>query len=243
MKRFLLTPLLVCLLLAGLSPCQEPKPADPAAAVIRIKSHGASGVIIATNKDKSWILSCAHMLEDSFGRPSEDMRNKKFVLDGPAQPYAAKKLANVRLLAFDHKLDLSLLEIDNGPFTFIPVAPPGHAPSGDIRSLGYDDMAWPITNRPATILSTEGMTTFTREKPWHGRSGGGLIDYRHRVLIGVVQGYEVGFSQRGVYVSHAAVLQFLGKAKPDLLPKAKETPAPWPLSKRPHRYAPLPQGC
>src|SRR5207237_3382704 len=34
---------------------------DPALAVVRIKSHGASGTVIATAPGKSWILSCCHM--------------------------------------------------------------------------------------------------------------------------------------------------------------------------------------
>jgi hypothetical protein len=44
----------------------------------------------------------------------------------------------------------------------------------------------------------------------HGRSGGGLWDIDAKVLIGVVQGYEVPpWGRRGIYVSHQAVLRFL----------------------------------
>ncbi|MFO0966846.1 MAG: trypsin-like peptidase domain-containing protein [Gemmataceae bacterium] len=239
MKRLLTTLLLVPVLFSALAlTAQEPPPQpplppslDPAAAVVRIKSHGASATIIGTTKDKSYILGCAHMLEDASGKPSDAVRKKKLVIDGLAQPHAPRKLAAARLLAWDHSLDLSLIEIDNGPFLYIPVAPPGHKPSRNLRSMGYDNMAWPITNHAATLLSVEGMTTYTREKPWHGRSGGGLIDCQHRYVIGVVQGYEVGGMQRGIYVSHAAIITFLGKHKPDLLPAAAATD-PWPLSRR-----------
>lgn len=205
------------LLLLSFVFAQLPPATDPTDAIVRIQSHGASATIIATSPTKSYLLGCAHMLEDRHGKPSAEMRGKKFVLDGPPQPHAPRKLAEVRLLAWDHALDLSLLEIDNGPFHYLPVAPKGHVPSKRIRSLGYDDMKWPVTHHVASILSTGPMTTFTREKPWHGRSGGGLIDVEHRVLIGVVQGYEIGKTGRGVYVSHDAVLTFLRRHRPDLV--------------------------
>lgn len=211
-------PLLFLLLFASVSSAQPPA-FHPESACVRIQSHGASGTIIGTSRDKSYILGCAHMLEDARGNPSPTLLSRKFTLDGPIQPFATRKLAAVRLLAWDHRLDLSLLEIDNGPFHFVPVAPPGHVPSKRIRSLGYDDMKWPAVNRPATLLFSGPTTTYTREKPWHGRSGGGLIDVDKGCLIGVVQGYETGGAQRGVYVSHSAVLLFLNRHRPSLVPK------------------------
>lgn len=180
--------------------------AEPAQAMVRIKSHGASGTIIATARGKSWILGCAHMLEDGG-------HQRPLKIDGPPQPQAPALKAQARLLKWDHDLDLSLIEIDNGPFHFIPVAPAGHKPNKNLLSLGYDDMKWPITVRPATLLFSQGNTTYTREKPWHGRSGGGLIDVDAHVLIGVVQGYELWPNDRGLYVSHAAILRFLAQAK------------------------------
>ena len=59
--------------------------------------------------------------------------------------------------------------------------------------------------------------------PWHGRSGGALIDRDAGCLIGVVQGYEIGGERRGLYVSHEAILKFLGKRTPPL-PAAKPCP-------------------
>src|SRR5439155_23678018 len=164
------------------------------------RSHGASGTVIATAPGKSWILSCAHM----FASPAD--YKKPLRLDGPPQPLAAPKRAACRILAVDVQADLSLLEHDNGPFYCCPVAPAGHQPDKNLLSAGYDEMRWPVTQQRATLLETLGHTTFTREKPWHGRSGGGLIDVDSHVLIGVVQGYEVGGRQRGLYVSHSAIL-------------------------------------
>ncbi len=201
--------------------------ADPSLAVVRIKSHGASATIIATTEGRSWILGCAHMLTDDWGRPDPKAIAGPFKIDGPVQPYAPKKLAPVRLLAYDINLDLSLLEIDNGPFNYLPVAKPGHKPSRHIQSLGYDEMKWPITNKSATILFSQGDTTYTAEKPWHGRSGGGLIDVDSKCLIGVVQGYEVSPTARGLYISHDAILRFLVKHWP-VQPRSPPQPNPVP---------------
>ena len=44
---------------------------DPALATVHIKSHGASGTIIATEARRSWVLGCAHMFTDGWGEPSE----------------------------------------------------------------------------------------------------------------------------------------------------------------------------
>jgi len=85
----------------------------------------------------------------------------------------------------------SLLVIDDGPFNYIPVAPEGFKPGRNLCSAGYDNMAWPITMKAATILLSQGDTTYTKEKPWHGRSEGRACDVDANVLIGVVQGYEV----------------------------------------------------
>jgi len=206
MKRFLPLVVLICLpnVVLALDPA-----ADPALATVRIKSHGASATIIATTEGRSWLLGCAHMFTDWAGNPSEAARKKKLVIDGPTQPYAPKKLAEIKLLAWDYELDLSLLEISNGPFNHIPVARDGFKPGKNLWSCGYDDMRWPITKKRATILFSQGNTTYTEQRPWHGRSGGGLTDGDARVLIGVVQGYEIYPNNRGLYISHQAILRFL----------------------------------
>jgi hypothetical protein len=208
MKRFAL---LVIVLLPSLALGLDPA-SDPALAVVRIKSHGASATIIATSQGKSLILGCCHM----FFHPRSDTVDpqalrKPLRIDGPPQPHAPQKTAQARVLLYDAALDLSLLELDNGPFNFIPVAPRGHQPSQTIGSYGYDKMAWPITVRRATLIGSAGSHTYAQEHPGHGRSGGGLIDVQSRVLIGVVQGYELGLSphNRGLYVSHSAILGFL----------------------------------
>jgi hypothetical protein len=215
-KKSTITLLLLVLAITGAVRAQAPV-SDPALATVRIKSHGASATIIATSPGRSWILGCAHMLMDKKGRPSQAMREKAFIIDGPAQP-GATTLAPAgppKLAAWDYELDLSLIVTDWGPLHYIPVAPAGFRPGKNLLSAGYDEMRWPITIRPATLLASDDSTSFTREKPWHGRSGGGLCDRDAGVLIGVVQGYEVPpGGNRGIYISHKAILRFLKTALP-----------------------------
>ena len=230
MKPRLLT-LLLLALAACRAPASEPPRYHPSLAVVRVRSHGASGTVIATASGKSWILSCAHMFASSADY------QKPLRLDGPRQPYAEAKRAACRLLAVDVHADLSLLEHDKGPFYCCPVAPAGYQPGQNLLSAGYDEMRWPVTQRRATLLDSPGRTTFTREKPWHGRSGGGLIDVDNNVLIGVVQGYEIGGRSRGVYVSHQTVLTFVAKH----LPAAeRERLRGQPRTRPQHYSAPLP---
>ena len=84
-------------------------------------------------------------------------------------------------------------------------------------------MKWPITQAGATILERTPGWLFTREKPWHGRSGGGLFDADARCLFGVVNGYEVTGRHRGIYVGPDSILKFVGRYK-DRLPQAPARP-------------------
>jgi hypothetical protein len=203
--------LIVCLVVFGTAQAQYEQfiPADPQLAVVRIMSHGASGTFIATQPGRSWILSCGHMFTDRQMRPSAAARNKPLWIDacvmyGPAGP------AKARVLAVDYDADLSLIQLDKGPCHYLPV---DQSPNRmrKLVSCGYDEMKWPCLMKPATCLSSADGTIYTREKPWHGRSGGGLIDAESHTLIGVVQGYETTGQRRGIYVSRQAVKAFLEK--------------------------------
>lgn len=187
---------------------------DPALAVVRVHSHGGSACAIATQEGKTLFLSCAHMFENGGTK-------RPIKMDGPIQPKAKAVKVRPKLVAIDWQSDLSLIELANGPFYAIPVAPPGHQPARTLWSVGYDDMKWPVTKKQASYLYSHGNMSYTREKPWHGRSGGGLYDPGKQVLVGIVHGYEITGHQRGLYVSHAAVLAFLSKhqgPRPEVLP-------------------------
>src|SRR6516225_11268138 len=108
-------------------PLQAQQPFDPTLAAVRIKSHGASGTVIGSTKGKTWILSCCHMFMGHGDQLDAALLQKRLVMDGPQQPDAVLKgVASSRVLAYDAKLDLSLIELDNGPFYCIPVAPAAH---------------------------------------------------------------------------------------------------------------------
>lgn len=199
---------------------------DPNLAVVRIKSHGCSGTVIQTTDGKSYILSCAHMFFDAANNFDPKKINATFDVDGARQPYAPKKTARVKVLGADSDADLSLLEMDNGPFYYIPIAPKGHRPGRYILSAGYDDMKWPITNQWCTLLGADTLWLYTREKPWHGRSGGGLFDYEAKVLIGVISAYENPPGSRGIYANHESILRFMAKftSRMEQTPRTPPTP-------------------
>ncbi len=194
-----------------------PALAAPPDAVVRIASHGASGTVIHTEPNRTLILSCAHAFQGKD-------RQRPIQLDVPHATPGSPKRARIILLAIDYEADLSLIELRDGPLPYsTPVAPAGWEPRHCL-SVGYDEMRLPATQRSATILLTRGGVTFTREQPWHGRSGGALLDPQAGYLIGVVQGYEVGGQGRGLYVSHAAILAFLQRSQAP--PRPPSTPPP-----------------
>jgi len=69
-----------------------------------------------------------------------------------------------------------------------------------------------LTIKRATITRSGANWTITREPPWHGRSGGGLIDSRG-YLVGVVHAYEDPVAGPGIHVSHASIVRFLTSFK------------------------------
>jgi hypothetical protein len=215
MKKAILTAL-ICLLL------WVQAQAGSEDAVIRIPSHGASAVIIATEPGRSLILGCAHMFS---GAP------RPLVFDVPSPAPRGELHVGTRVLAIDHAADLSLMELNAGPLAVCPIAPAGFQP-GVCLSVGYDEMRFPAQVRVTYIVDGDGQTSFTRQKPWHGRSGGALIEQQSGYLVGVVRGYEDGPGGRGIYASHASVLSFLGRHEPP--PRLRLT-QPAPLSLCPDR--------
>jgi hypothetical protein len=207
----------ILVVLAGLAEAQGEH------AVVRIPSHGGSGTVIETRPGRSLILSAAHLFSGSN-------RYKRMTFDMPSPAPGQAQRVESRLLALDSQMDLSLIEIDVGPLPYVcAVAPQGYRP-GECISVGYDNMRLPPQKRPAHIASQSGPTTFTRERPWHGRSGGALIDRSRGYLVGVVSGYS---STRGVYASHSAVLSFLarsrdGRGQPlPVAPGRQQSPSPY----------------
>jgi hypothetical protein len=195
------------LVLVLLAWCGNRAGAAPEDAVVRIPSHGCSGTVIQTGAGRSLVLTCAHAFQGAD-------RAKALTLDVPTdRPQGSTRPAAMRVLAVDYDLDLTLIELETGPLPFVaPVAPAAHRLSAALVSAGYDEMRLPATVRRATPVAVAPTVLFTRERPWHGRSGGGLLDGPY--LVGTVIGYETGGERRGIYTSHAAVRRFLARALP-----------------------------
>jgi len=192
----------------------EPASSPLALAVIAIRSHGCSGTVIATGPGWSDVLSCAHMFYANDGHSiSQERLHAALHTCGPAQPYARTGRCEAHLVRVDYRRDLSLIRIDNGPYYCCPVAPAGYQPSRRLLSVGYDEMRWPAQQRWADVLSVQGDHVFTRQMPWHGRSGGGLLDPQGQCLVGVVEAYETPPPHRGLYVSLQAVHEFLAECR------------------------------
>lgn len=179
-----------------------PASAAPQDAVVRITSHGCSGTVIYTEQGKSWVLSCAHAFEGNDAR-------KRIAIDAPHPSTGATTTGGIRLIKVDYRLDASLIEVGYGPMPYVCGVAPLGTRIGTCLSVGYDAMKASAVAARATPVTTGGGITFTREKPWHGRSGGALIDSTTGKLMGIVQGYEVGPGGRGMYTSHAALYGFL----------------------------------
>lgn len=165
------------------------------------------------------MLSCAHMFWERGGqRVSQAMKNKPITIEGWSID-APSGLGRVKIVAISTESDLSLMEVDK-PMPFVSPVALEIRSNRRLISVGFDNMRWPATNKSATILRHEGSQALTREKPWHGRSGGGLLDADTGELVGVVSGYRVGpgpyreiDDYPGIYVSHEAILKFLGGQK------------------------------
>jgi hypothetical protein len=206
MRRLLSTAALCWAVLLATLPGRA-APADAPLAVVRLPAHGASATVIATGPGRSLLLGCAHAFEGNS-------RARQIVVDVPASTEDFPRRVRITLLAIDERADLSLLQIDVGLLPHVaPVAPAGFVPGHNLLSVGYDGMRLPATRDPVTLLFSTATTTFTRQRPGHGRSGGALLDLDSGYLIGVVQGYEIEGQRRGLYVSHAAILRFLARQR------------------------------
>jgi hypothetical protein len=200
--------------------------ADPALAkyaVVMVPSHGGSATVIYTAPGRTLLLSAAHMFEGLD-------RNKPIVFDAPAPVVGAPHKAGTRLLAVDHQHDLALFELSAGPLPYVmPVASLSQITARRVLSIGYDEMKQPAQMRPTVIVTADdgGGFTLTQGRPFHGRSGGALLDEASGCLVGVVSGYsgycpldryghpdrtrfkEVQSGGHGIYSSHAAICAFL----------------------------------
>lgn len=227
-RRAALVVLAFVIFVDPIQPARAVPPDQASLAVVRLPSHGASATVIATEPGKTLLLGCGHAFTGSN-------RGKPIVLDVPTSHPGPAQRVGVKLLDVNYEDDLSLVLLCTGPVDYCcPVAPPGHR-AGNLLSVGYDEMQVPAKVLPTHIVSLSPQVTYTRERPWHGRSGGALIDADAGYLIGVVQGYELSGPRRGMYVSHQAILRFLERSRQRRMQPASPELAPLPAFPAPFR--------
>jgi hypothetical protein len=170
------------------------QPAPPSArAVVQIPSHGGSGTVVFTWPGRTLVLTCAHL----WSGPADTGRRPVILAPAPTSS-PAPKAVGTRLLAMDRPNDFALVVIGDGPLPFVAPVPVGsYEPDRVCYSVGYDEMRRPPQVRPARIVAREGSRYLTDTRPWHGRSGGALIEARTGYLVGVVTAYQGGKGPRG----------------------------------------------
>lgn len=207
--------------------------AAPQDAVVRLRlmlgggrQISGSGTVIATAPGWSLILTARHMYTDDHDRIDPRMcrlpHEYDIALPAGVEP---KKGAGSKVLSISNHADVALIRYNFGPLPYVtPVAPAGLKP-GECLSVGFDKSEIPPRVKVAHILNSDSVRTMTREVPWHGRSGGALIDKRTGYLVGVVSAYtgngnrhddgraDVLPGREGVYASHEAILHLLTHAK------------------------------
>lgn len=211
--------------------------ADPKDAVVCIPSHGGSGTVIGTGDGWTLVLTCWHCFET----PKE--QQKPIAIDVPKAWLNGPQKVGIKLVALgDQKCDLALLKINYGPVhTVVPIAPRNHKISQECLSMGFDSMQYPAQVRNAKIMKTDSTLFWTDARPWHGRSGGALIERSTGYLVGVCHAYtgpknhaEFHQNSNGLYINHAQVYNFLIRAN-----VLSDTP----IAKESQGFKGLQQGC
>jgi hypothetical protein len=172
-------------------------------AVVQIPSHGCSGTFIHTEgPSQRWsfgmslILTCAHC-EPESGTPIH--------LNAPAVQPGTRRV-NPRFIKWDYRADLALIRIEYGPVPYVADLAE-QITTHQAVSCGYDEMCWPAKRIRTTITQVSTQHIQTKEKPWHGRSGGPLFNLEGK-LVGVCQGYSL---THGLYRPLSQIKRFLPK--------------------------------
>lgn len=165
---------------------------DGPKAVVRLISHGCSGVVIDARNGKSLVLTCSHAFRgQDAGKPIR--------IDWAPKPGWS---ASGTLLEVDHRRDLALVILD-GQWQYVsPLAPQRTRAQ---VACGYDEMRWPAVEARATEIGSQDNWTITREPPIPGRSGGPLLDGNGDV-VGIC---SMRAPDHGLYVTWASCKQFV----------------------------------
>jgi hypothetical protein len=161
-----------------------------------------SGVIVKVTDDSTYILTANHVTSGSTSIVVEQMT----LVDGVMVPKVLKYKTSV--VASEPGRDLSLIRVmhrvDCQPVGVRPEQPPVGI---KVLSSGCDngDLPWLWEG---TLVGDEDGTDLTDRKPWHGRSGGPLVDQEGR-LVGICSAYS---QWHGLFKDAPAINALLRKA-------------------------------
>ena len=193
---------------------------QPNAAVVRVINRDAnsnslgSGTIITNEKDRSIVLTCAHLFSDGVG--SVQIR------------FADGKTAAARLLAIDRKWDLAALAISPTTIRPPPIATQAPKQGEWLSSCGYGPNGKFLTNRGTLqgYVRAAGTRSFeTLEMTGAARQGdsGGPIFNQNGELVAVLWGSD-GRTVGGTYCGR--IRQFLARLLRPICPTQPPQAAP-----------------
>ncbi len=181
---------------------------DGIKAVVRIPSHGASGVIIAP----ALVLTVEHAF------PTLADKAKPVLVDALQEDVPLIGI-KARLLGTDRERDLALVELPIKLKYVAPVARDNHLFDQGLLSVGHDLMKNELTKVPGVkVLHEESGYYWTKEIPWFGRSGGPLLDSAGDT-VGITHGFttpggdKVTDASRGLFITLQNIQSTLEEAK------------------------------
>jgi hypothetical protein len=178
-----------------------------------VPSHGGSATVIYRTESYSLLLTAGHLFEgskrDQYNRPVGKMIDEPIAIDAPVPLKNEAKSkggqiakVGIKLLAVDFKTDLAVFKVNYKLPYVAPLPPAGHKLGPQLLSVGFDkqqlmsDLGDGLgTRRMATPVRQDQGRLLTEEKPWHGRSGGAILD--GPFLVGVVSAYQ-GLPAKGI---------------------------------------------
>lgn len=187
---------------------------------IRVKDAGGvyfgSGVVIASGREKSLVLTCGHILRDV----KEGSRIEVDVFDGKRS-----RTYHGSIVKFDLEADLGLVAVaSRSPVAVSPIASieGGARPSDAVVSIGCSQGELPSVERLRVTMLNRYVGPDTIEctgVPGQGRSGGGLFT-THGSVVGVCTNADPKY-HRGVYAGLKPVHDLLKSVGlEELIPRA-----------------------
>jgi hypothetical protein len=151
--------------------------------VVKIPSHGLSGVVVYTSPGLSYVISAAHGWAD------------KAAISKPVSlEYCGKRYRETAYLVYrDVAADVVLLCWPVGNLPYVArLAPPGASVLHHrVVSAGFDAMWTEMSVMQDYVIAADRNWYTTCGSPYFGRSGGALFDADSGELIGITHGVYI----------------------------------------------------